>query len=47
MAAVLAGGPGTVLSHRSAAALCKLLADDGAIEVTAPGGDVIRMGSGG
>lgn len=35
MAAVLAVGPGAVLSHRSAAALWRLLADDGrAVEVT-------------
>ncbi len=36
-AAVLAGGPGAVLSHRSAAALWRVLPDPGAlIEITAP-----------
>ena len=38
MAAVLACGPGAVLSHRSAAALCNLKLRQGtAIDVTAPG----------
>jgi very-short-patch-repair endonuclease len=36
MAAVLAVGPGAVLSHRSAAALWGILGDSGRIEVTAP-----------